>query len=166
MKNTQAIDRLAEIVKGDLESLSHNAMIKVDGNYELFNYYTVVKNANKTCTVTKYLRDSRKFSSIQPAVAWCIADKLQRFDTARQISDLDQQCNAIRNDVAITQKMTSRITDSSRQEIVIAKLIHKQSNLKAMENQLTKCINLAKYWQIKGFIRDETARPRNPTPTR
>jgi len=166
MKNVALVHRLAEIVNDDLELLSRNSMIKVDGNYKLFNAYTVVKNPNKTCTVIKHRRDPRIFSNIQSAVAWCIADKLQRFDTARQISELDQRCNTIRNDIELTQKMIVRITDSARREIVTAKLVHKQSTFKVIENQLTKCINLAKYWQIKGFIRDETARPRNPTTTR
>ena len=166
MKKTEIFDRLAEIVQVDIDTIGRNAMIKVDDHYELFDQYVVAKNKDHTYSVTKHLRDARLFNSVRSAAAWCISDKLQQYETARTIAELDHQHQVIRQDVDTAQQLLSRITDWTKRDIVTAKLSHKQAQLIQLQNQLTKCVNLAKYWQIKGFIRDETARPRPVKTTR
>ena len=53
-----------------------------------------------------------------------------------------------------------------RKEVAHLKLITKKTTIDTVEKQLTKCVNLAKYWQIQGFNRDETARTRRTQTTR
>lgn len=166
MKKTEIFNRLAEIVQGDMDEIGRNAMLKVGDHYELFDQYVVAKHKDHTYSVTKRLRDTRLFNSIRSAAAWCISDKLQRYETARTIADLDHRHQIVKQDVDTAQQFLARTTDWIKRDIVTAKLLHKQAQLTQLQNQLTKCVNLAKYWQIKGFIRDETARPRPIKTTR
>ena len=166
MKKNAVVERIGEIVRDEVDAFASNIMIKVGDQYHLFETYTVVQNPDRTVTVTKTRQDPRVFSRLRSAVAWCIADKFQRHETTRAIMELDSRCAAVRDDVAATRHTAACVTDTARKQILYAKLSGKQNTLQSLENQLTKCVNLAKYWQIKGFIRDETARPRNPKNTR
>ena len=166
MKKNAVVERIGEIVRDEVDAFASNIMIKVGDQYHLFETYTVVQQPDRTVTVTKTRRDPRVFSRMRSAVAWCIADKFQHYETTRAIAELDSRCAAVRDDIAATRHTAASVTDTERKQILYAKLSGKQSTLQLLENQLTKCVNLAKYWQIKGFIRDETARPRNPKNTR
>jgi len=160
------IEKLAEFVKDDLQKIEPNVIIEYNGNYEVFGTYLLVKNNDCTCTVTKNSGRIIRFSSLRVALAWCTADKSNMLDFSRKIIDLDKQLMLLSDDVAVRQKIITKISDPIRKEIGTAKLTKKRSAVKHLENQLTKCVNLAKYWQIKGFNRDEIARPRQPQNTR
>ena len=56
--------------------------------------------------------------------------------------------------------------DPDQAEFTQLKITMKKNHLSRVEQQLTKCVNLAKYWQIQGFNRDETARTRPTQSTR
>lgn len=161
MKNAELAKRLAEIAQNEVDSLLPNIILKIGNRYRLFDTYTIEKNQNKTCTVVKKYRDPKIFFTMRSAVAWCIADKFQHYETARSIVELDRQCNAIKQDLEISNVLLGRIKESFQQQIVSSKIASKRDTLKSLEKQLTKCVNLTKYWQIKGFTRDETARLRN-----
>ena len=164
--NNKIYSKLAEIVKDDLERLQPNLIFESNGNYEAFGSYFIKKNLDKTYTVTKVSGRTLCFSTLKIALAWCTADKTQMLDFTRKIIDLDKQALLLRNDVAVRQQMIVKMSDPLRREIGLAKLDKKRNALKGLENQLTKCVNLAKYWQIKGFNRDEIARPRQSQNTR
>ena len=68
----------------------------------------------------------------------------------------------IQDDVSAQVAHVDRFTDAEQRELVQLKLHHKQSVLNQVNEQLNKCVNLAKYWQIKGF-NNEIARTRNQT---
>jgi hypothetical protein len=99
-------------------------------------------------------------------MSWCIADKYGKLDLATAIVTLDQQRYTILNNVKVRQHLAKKIQDPVRKEIVELKIANKKTGLVQIENQLTKCVNLAKYWQIKGFNCDETARTRHSQTTR
>jgi hypothetical protein len=161
MKEKDIIEKLADIMRGEIDAFSSNIMFKLGNQYQLFEQYMVEQTTDKRYSVTKTRQDSRLFYRMQSAVAWCIADKFKQYETSRLITDLDRRSRSIKNDVDLTRLMMNRVQDLEKKSIIAAKLVSKQDTLKSLENQLTKCINQAKYWQIKGFIRDETARPRN-----
>jgi hypothetical protein len=166
MKPISVVERLSEMVQDEVAALSSNVMLKVGDQYQLFDTYTIVRNHNGSCTTIKKQRDPRCFSRIQSAVAWCIADKLQRYDVLRSLEDLDHRCATIKTDLAVSGHLLKQMSNTEQKQVVSAKVASKQDTLRSLENQLTKMINLTKYWQIKGFIRDETARPRKSKNTR
>jgi len=81
-------------------------------------------------------------------------------DLSNCLQKLDQEKSAMSADVTVREAMLKQIQDPDRREIVRFKLSTKKANLRLVENRLTKCVNLAKYWQIQGFNSNETARTR------
>jgi hypothetical protein len=69
-------------------------------------------------------------------------------------------------DIAARQALVRQITNAERREATQLKITTKKTSINQIEKQLTKCVNLAKYWQIQGFNRDETARFRRTQTTR
>jgi hypothetical protein len=57
------------------------------------------------------------------------------------------------------------LRESARREAVHSKIDSRKYRLRCIAEQLDKCINLAKYWQIRGF-NNETARTGRTPPHR
>ena len=157
MKQNKFISRLETIVASDLDNLKSNMIFQADGKYHVFDQYTIT-NLKDSVTVSKQKYTDRTFSTLRSALSWCIADKYKQLELSIAIQKLDAEKTIMHNDVTARNALLKNITDPDRREIVRFKLDNKKANLKVVENRLTKCINLAKYWQIQGFNLDETAR--------
>jgi hypothetical protein len=95
-------------------------------------------------------------------VAWCIADKNRQYNLANEIQHLDFTLLRLRNDIE-TRSSQARKSYGTFWETVSAKAEHKRLQSQQIENELTKCINSAKYWQLRGS-NNETARTGRNTP--
>jgi hypothetical protein len=166
MKKTNNLDKLQKLVEPEMDLLKQNIIYCDDGKYHVFTQYTIDKQLNDTYLTCKQHQDPKTFSTLRFAMSWCIADKYGKLDLATTIVTLDQQRYTILNNVKVRQHLAKKIQDPVRKEIVELKIANKKNGLVQIENQLTKCVNLAKYWQIKGFNCDETARTRHSQTTR
>jgi hypothetical protein len=166
MKKSNNLDKLQKLVEPEMDLLKQNIIYCDDGKYHVFTQYTIDKQLNDTYLTCKQHQDPKTFSALRFAMSWCIADKYGKLDLATAIVTLDQQRYTILNNVKVRQHLAKKIQDPVRKEIVELKITNKKAGLVQIENQLTKCVNLAKYWQIKGFNCDETARTRHSQTTR
>ena len=166
MKKSNNLDKLQKLVEPEMDLLKQNIIYCDDGKYHVFTQYTIDKQLNDTYLTCKQHQDPKTFSALRFAMSWCIADKYGKLDLATAIVTLDQQRYTILNNVKVRQHLAKKIKDPVRKEIVELKIANKKTGLVQIENQLTKCVNLAKYWQIKGFNCDETARTRHSQTTR
>ena len=166
MKKSNNLDKLQKLVEPEMDLLKQNIIYCDDGKYHVFTQYTIDKQLNDTYLTCKQHQDPKTFSALRFAMSWCIADKYGKLDLATAIVTLDQQRYTILNNVKVRQHLAKKIQDPVRKEIVELKIANKKHGLVQIENQLTKCVNLAKYWQIKGFNCDETARTRHSQTTR
>lgn len=158
MKTKSAINKLKTIFKSELENLESTLIIRRGDQYLLFNRYLISKTDSSSYQVKKLNVDREiLFASLKSATAWCVADRKSQHQLSKRIVDLDKQISILKNDISVNKQMLNKFTDISRREIIYAKFTKKQDLLRDIKNQLTKCINLTKYWQIKGFIRDEIA---------
>jgi hypothetical protein len=165
-KNESAIDRLKRIIKPDFHNLQKNIIMQEENSYHVFGEYTITKQQDKTYTIDKGSSISKIFSTSRYALSWCIADKYGQEKLANNIQYLDEQKIRIFADIQVRQLMSAKITDNERKEIIYIKILARKQGLKAVENRLAKCVSLAKYYQIRGFNCDETARTRRTQPTR
>ena len=166
MKKSNNLDKLQKLVEPEMDLLKQNIIYCDDGKYHVFTQYTIDKQLDDTYLTCKQYQDPKTFSALRFAMSWCIADKYGKLDLATAIVTLDQQRYTILNNVKVRQHLAKKIQDPVRKEIVELKIANKKTGLVQIENQLTKCVNLAKYWQIKGFNCDETARTRHSQTTR
>ena len=154
MKVDQEFYRLARQEFGNITS---NLIWQNDsGEYEAFGRYRIVANRpgfRVFCSAT----DVGIFSSTRTALSWCIADKNQAYNLARDLKETDIKLSSLTADINSRATIGDRSSNLELREIIATKLESKIIQKKQLENQLTKCINWAKYIQQQGFD-NETAR--------
>jgi hypothetical protein len=158
MKYKQKLETFA---RRELLNLSDNLIVEDDGKYFIFGKYTVEKIDNK---FKVGCRDDLVgyFSSSKTAVAWCIADKLGQINTAIRLRQLDQEFIRYDQDIHAKQRLIAKSKDFNFQETVAVKLERQITQRRAIETEILKCVNLAKYWQYRGF-NNETERTSSNT---
>jgi hypothetical protein len=127
-----------------------------DGVYEVFGRYRIVPERHGFrvfCSAT----DIGTFATTRSALSWCIADKKQAFNLAREIKELDNKLTALNNDIAVRTAIAERSRKWEFRDPVATKLETKIIRRKQVENRLAKCIDWAKYSQQRGF-NNETQR--------
>lgn len=152
MKTSQ---KLAELVHKELPQLLNKVIIDDGGSYRAFGIYTITPDSHGHA-VTRGEEDIGTFSSSKSALAWCIADRNNQLNLAREIQTLDFTLVRLRNDI----KIRSSIAKTSRGQLwetAHVKTAQRYEHSRHIENELTKCINSAKYQQLRGF-HNETAR--------
>ena len=165
MKAQQALDRLRSIVEPDLERYQRNIIIKQGRDYDVFVIYRVSADQSGTQVYRRHDLIAR-FSGAKTALSWCIADKYQQHHLAQQILTLDQRLQRLEDDIAVRSSLSERFRTAAARDTANTKIDTKKCNLRQVRLQLDKCVNLAKYWQIRGF-NNETARSgRTPSHTK
>ncbi len=151
----QAMQRLEKLLEQDLESLKKTAIIKDGKRFYAFDRYTIEPEFQQY-RVTKYSCDIGLFDSLRTATSWCIADKYNQIKLGMELQRLDQNKALLINDITAREIINRKMQDPIRREIINVKLATKKTQLRDISEQLDKCVNLAKYWQIRGF-NNETA---------
>lgn len=149
-------------VRSELRTVTPNLIWRNDhGDYELFGRYRIVAN-RPGYTVYCAANPVGEFSSTRTAVSWCVADKYQNYNLARDILRTDDRLTAISNDLFVRMGVASRSKRPEFRESIDTKLETKIIRKKELEQQLAKYVNSAKYLQQKGF-ENETARSSRAT---
>lgn len=153
MKHSRKLEAFAE---RELINLADNLVLEDGDRYFLFGRYDLEKTDHAVFVVDRNTPVG-VFGSTRTAVAWCIADKFNQINTARRIQQLDQERTRYINDINIKRLMMSRSTNYEFTDTVSVKIAHQQRQHRAIETELSKYVNLAKYWQYRGF-NNETQR--------
>jgi hypothetical protein len=127
-----------------------------DGVYEVFDRYRIIPERGEYrvfCSAT----DVGLFGTSRAALSWCIADKNQAYNLARELQELDRKLTALNNDIAVRTAIAERSHRWDFRDPVGTKLETKIIRKKQVENRLAKCVNWAKYTQQRGFT-NETQR--------
>jgi hypothetical protein len=127
-----------------------------DENYVVFGNY-LIKPEKPGYRVFHSNVEIGKFGKSSSALSWCIADKSKYYNIARDILMYDNKLLTLSNDIKIRAAIGDRSRSPAFREYVCTKLETKIIQKKLLENQLSKWVNWAKYYQQKG-INNETAR--------
>ena len=156
MKRQDYLQRLQQVIEPELMRMLSNAILPEGTGYLAFGRYHISGTAG-TWTVDQPRRDSRAFSSARLALAWCIADKFQQHHITHEIIKLDTAKSMLTADIHVRASLQQHMRSQDLRSTVDTKLHSRRQRLQEIETRLDKCINLAKYWQIRGF-NNETAR--------
>jgi hypothetical protein len=126
------------------------------GEYEVFGHYRIVQE-RQLYRVFKRKHDQGVFSSTRLALSWCIADHNRQHELSRDLAALDHELQQVSSDLTVRVGIAERSRRSQFREDVFTKLQGRIIRRKELEHRLDKCVDLAKYWQQRGF-RYETAR--------
>lgn len=154
IKNTRELDKL---FRKEFPDLFANLIWQNDaGEYEVFDRYLIApeKHGYRVfCSAT----DIGLFSTTKTALSWCIADKYTNYNLARDILKLDNKLSSLISDISTRANLADRSKQPLFREIIETKLETKIIHKKQVEQELTKCVNYAKYCQQRGF-NNETVR--------
>ena len=107
--------------------------------------------------VSTWDKTIHSFSTKKTAMSWCTTDHQQHYNLSNQILVLDRKKQSLAADIYCRQIAGERGKTESFYEIINMKLQPKIDQYNSVTAELEKCVNQAKYMQIKGF-NNETAR--------
>ena len=107
--------------------------------------------------VSTWANTIHSFSTKKTAMSWCTTDHQQQYNLSNQILVLDRKKQSLAADIYCRQTIGERGRTESFYEIINMKLQPKIDQYNSVTAELEKCVNQAKYMQIKGF-NNETAR--------
>lgn len=155
MKRHQKLERFA--IK-EIQSLAAKLIVSDGQNgYNAFGKYHVIPTPDHVMVGVRN-RDSIMFGSKRSAISWCVADHLNQHTLARSIHMLDNKKHSLAADIQCRRALAERSHSQDFYESVTTKIQSKVDYYNTLSLELEKCINLAKYWQIRGFS-NETERP-------
>jgi hypothetical protein len=86
-------------------------------------------------------------------MSWCVADHLQQYKLAQNIRILDNKKQTLTADIHCRRGQADCSTRPEFREMVRTKLAPKIENLTLLNQELEKCLNSAKYLQLRGFAK-------------
>jgi hypothetical protein len=126
------------------------------GALVVFGKYCIEADNNRFC-VSTWDKEIHSFSSKKAAMSWCTADHQQHYNLSNQILVLDRKKQALAADIYCRKTVGERGRQASFYEIINMKIQPKIDLYNSVNSELEKCVNRAKYLQIRGF-NNETAR--------
>jgi hypothetical protein len=160
MKYTKDFDRM---MRQEFPEIVQNLIFRDDdGSYKVFDRYSITKE-NTGFRVHCSATDVGIFSSTKTALSWCIADKNKAYNLCRDIYNLDVKLNSLTSDINTRANIAESSKDPLFRETIATKLESKIIRKKRVETELTKCVNWAKYIQIRGFDNETNRTGRNQT---
>ena len=130
------------------------------GGIMAFGKYNIIPTDYKFIVSIKN-QDPITFGSKRSAISWCIADQHNQLTLARIIRTLDTKKHSLAADIHCRKTLADRSKHEDFYEGVSIKLQRKIDQMEAVDAELEKCLNSAKYMQIRGFS-NETARTGRP----
>jgi hypothetical protein len=154
MNKTQKLEKFAD---RELKQLQHKLIVSDGtGGYTAFGKYRIIPKKEHVVVQVKN-NETVIFGSKRVAMSWCIADRLQRYQLARNIQLLDNKRQSLAADIYCRQQLANHSRNIDFSESVNTKIQRKIDYFNMLDSELEKCLNSAKYWQLKGFA-NETAR--------
>jgi len=136
----------------------HTMIIDDDrGGYVAFGRYQLRPEKTAVQVFIDNRLDQPEFSNKRTAISWCVADNYNHQKLAQIIHTLDQKKQDLLTEIQHGRARVHGSKSSQFRELVSTKLELKQTQFSKINDQLEKCLNLAKYIQLKGF-QNETAR--------
>ena len=142
------------------EILPNTIFQNENGGYSVFGKYRI-EPACPGYRVYCHATEVGTFNTTKTALSWCIADKFQAYNTARDILELDTKLGAMTRDITARTTIAEHSNRWEFADIVGTKLETKIIRKKKVENELTKCVNWAKYIQQRGFNNETVRTGRN-----
>ena len=154
MNQEQKLERWAE---REIQRNMHKMIINDEhGGYVIFGLYHM-QPAPTGFSVRTWDKEIHCFASKRTAISWCIADKINYLNLASQILNLDRKQQILEADINVRKNLGNKGRTEEFTEIVNTKIQPKIDQHRMVVAELEKCINSAKYIQIRGF-NNETAR--------
>lgn len=154
MNKEQKLERWAE---KEIQRNIHAMIIADDrGGFVAFGKYWI--QPTETGYLVKTWSDEiHEFSNKKTAISYCVADNNNLINLAIRIKTLDTKQQLLANDIRCRRLQCNQTRSQDFYDSVDIKVQPTVVRHQAIATELEKCINMAKYIQIRGF-HNETAR--------
>jgi hypothetical protein len=154
MNHQQKLERFAH---SHTRAALKKSIIPLDNNgYLVFGQYVITSSHNRF-DVFQYNDPVGSFGSKKTAMSWCIAESCKQYQLSFDIQVLDLKKSQLSADISTRRRIGEMSKHSSTAELIETKLEPKIRYYNSVKAELEKCINSAKYLQLRGFS-NETAR--------
>jgi hypothetical protein len=146
--------KLERFAAKEIQRNIHHLIIDTeDGGYVAFGQYRLLPVKKSTMfEVYNPAEDLMgKFGDKRTAISWCVADKFRQLKLAFEIKMLDNKKQLLSADLNCRQRLADSTDSGEFEEMVLTKMQPKVQRLTAINTELEKCLNSAKYLQLKGF---------------
>lgn len=155
MTHQQKLDQWAE---RELKRNLHTIIVQDDhGGFVVFGKYYLCPEKDVFAVYNCSGDLISNFSSKRSAISWCVADNKNLLNLAQTIKNLDKKWRTLTSDIQSRKLLAASSRDKNWAETVLIKLQPKIQQQVALNQELEKCLNSAKYIQLRGF-QNETAR--------
>jgi hypothetical protein len=154
MNKEQKLENWAE---REIQRNMHTMIVPDDqGGFIAFGKYWI-QPTGTGYAVKNWADVIHEFGSKRTAISYCIADKNNLIPLAIRIKSLDTTQQFLANDIRCRQLQCSKTQSQNFYDNVDVKVQPTIARYQAVTDELEKCLNRAKYIQIRGF-HNETAR--------
>lgn len=153
MIDTKYITKLEKSILRDTIPMLQDVSVLQDpnGDYNLFNKYTIRKTKNGVEVFGNSIVDSLFFNTLKNAVAWCTNDRRIKISDAKRILELDRSLCGIDADIQQHQKLAKTAKDIDSKLIYLAKLGEDRLKKRVLAAEMDSYIQESKAWQNRRF---------------
>ena len=155
MNSAQAAQSFQQLVDQHLFN-NPNGILQTKDSIQAFGVYSIYKH-NTYYRIYKNKMVIAETSTAKCALAWCIADKYKVNHLRDRIEQLDHYLSSKQVEIECYKNVINTPVPTERKQVIEDKLQESLLRAKRTKNQLDKCLNSAKYYQLKGF-ENETSR--------
>ena len=147
-KQQQKLDRWAE--RELRRHADHIIITDDDGAVIVFGKYRIVTESD-CARVYSWDREISRFSNKRVAMSWCTADIQNQYGLCNMIMILDRKKQTLAADIYCRSTVGRQSRSEDFYEITTTKIQPKIAQYNLVSTELEKCVNQAKYIQIRGF---------------
>ena len=147
-KQQQKLDHWAE--RELKRHANHIILTDDDGAVIVFGKYRIVTESD-CARVHSWDREISCFTNKRVAMSWCTADIQHQYALSNMIMILDRKKQTLAADIYCRSAVGRQSRSEDFYEIATTKIQPKISQYNLVSTELEKCVNQAKYMQIRGF---------------
>ena len=155
---SKSFNRLKGIIKRTHNDLQDKIIVKKKDSYQAYGEFDIKEHGLYWHVTTNFFDDPKIFGTVKSALAWCIAYKTSRYELANLIKHLDNRLTAKQNDIDFLTQRLKHPMDDETMFIMKCRLSEDIYSRQTYKQQLSNCVNVTKYIQIKGIQNNELRR--------
>ena len=153
----KSYNKLRNLTLQSLQSLSSNIIVKINDDFVVFDRYKISPTSDGYFTLFRNDILVHEFTNSRNALAYCILENRGRIEEAFELMWGDKRIQRLDVDINRQSHIIKTTKDEDRKELMAMRLTQDVAQRGQVKIKLKGTIELAKYYQQKGFD-NETAR--------
>lgn len=155
MIDNKAIHKLTKLISDkDIKTLQDIVIFQDDnGDYVLFNKYTIHKSESGYIISIDHVHDTHLFHSLKNATVWCTLDKRNKILEASTVLKLDQRLSGLESSITVQSSLIKRAKNDDDKLVYLAKLSQARAVRRKVLSEIDDFIEDSKRWQLSRMNR-------------